>query len=233
MFLFILVFCQMKIASSHLFVENAADFVDVGYKKSLRLGVLKEDISVIEVSVRLMYMIENIGLIDKHRVSLEIEDDDEGGEWTLAQEAPVIRGGVYSWTEQNHAPCHTHKFRLWVHTKDGSQESFVLPQTIAGLDSSKLISEKYIPKPPSKLEIVETLYALVVSWAPQHCVQFYYLSYKTVSSNTWKSKRVASIDRPSILLTDGVESCAEYEIKIISAIGNSFLSSLIDLCKAV
>ena len=62
----------MKIASSHLFVENAADFVDVGYKKSLRLGVLKEDISVIEVSVRLMYMIENIGLIDKHRVSLEI-----------------------------------------------------------------------------------------------------------------------------------------------------------------
>ena len=63
---------------------------------------------MIEVSVRLMYMIEDINQIDKHRVSLEIQTGSED-EWRVSQEPPVIRGGVYTWVENNQAPCHTHR----------------------------------------------------------------------------------------------------------------------------
>ena len=111
------------------------------------------------------------------------------------------------------------RFRLWVHTISGEQASFTLPQNISGLKFDKLVSEKYQPGSPENLEIVETLYALVVSWSPSHCVQFYYLSYRRLLTNIWKSEQVQVSDKPSVYLTDDVDTCTEYEVKLISAIG--------------
>ena len=210
---------------SPIFLENASDFVEVGYKKSTRLGELQHDISMIEVSAKLMYMIEDINNIDRHRVTLEIQENRES--WKVLKEQPVIRGGVYTWTEENSAPCSNHSFRLWVHTTSGEQKSFELPLSLDGLNTSELIKHKYKPRAPVQLEIVETLYALVISWAPSSCVEFYYLSYRQTTSNTWKSRKVTALDRPSLLISDDVESCMEYEIKIISAIADSYSSESI------
>ena len=91
-----------------MFTDNAADFVDVGYKRSLRRGVMYEDITVVEVSMRLMYMVEDINVIDKHRVTLETQSSGEPV-WRVTEESPVIRGGVYTWSESNQAPCHDHR----------------------------------------------------------------------------------------------------------------------------
>ena len=210
---------------SPIFLETASDFVEVGYKKSTRLGETQHDISMIEVSVKLMYMIEDISKIDRHRVSLEIKENRK--EWKVLQAQPVIRGGVYTWTEENSAPCSNHSFRLWVHTTSGEQRSYELPSSLHGLNTSQLIQQKYKPQAPGQLEIVETLYALVISWAPSSCVEFYYLSYRQTTSNTWQSRKVTALDRPSLLISDDVESCTEYEIKIISAIADSYSSETI------
>ena len=203
-----------------VFLENASDFAEVGYKKSTRLGEVHQDISLIEVSVKLLFMLEDVELVDRHRVSLEVEEGEAG--WRVMSEQPLVRGGVYTWTEENTAPCVDHRFRLWVHTTSGDQESLTLSHTLPGLNTSALVTHQYRPAAPGQLEVVETLYALVISWAPSPCVQFYYLSYRQGTSHTWKSRKVPLTDRPSLLISDGLESCSEYEIKIISAIADSY-----------
>ena len=55
---------------STVFVENAGEFLEAGFKKYHRMGRLQEDITVIEVSARLHLMVEDIRLIDKKRVTL-------------------------------------------------------------------------------------------------------------------------------------------------------------------
>ena len=107
----------------------------------------------------------------------------------------MVRGGVYTWTEPNEAPCLPHRFRLWVQGRDSDsgQESWELDTPLAGVDLGQLgdasqerhmrfiiiiiiimdfiIIIRFRAPAPRDLEIVETLYSLVVSWAPAPCVQ--------------------------------------------------------------
>ena len=102
---------------------------------------------------------------------------------------------MYTWTEPNESPCLPHRFRLWVHGRDSDtgQESWELDTVLEGVDTTRLgdISQqryqsffmvmfthcclgryqRYRPPAPRELEIVETLYSLVVSWGPAPCVQ--------------------------------------------------------------
>ena len=84
-----------------------------------------------------------------------------------------FRGGVYTWTEPNEAPCLPHRFRLWVQGRgsDSGQESWELDTPLEGVDLSQERYQRYRAPAPRDLEIVETLYSLVVSWAPAPCVQ--------------------------------------------------------------
>ena len=110
---------------------------------------------------------------------------------------------MYTWTESNEAPCLPHRFRLWVQGRasDSGQESWELDTPLEGVDLSLLGDvrqerhQRYRAPAPRDLEIVETLYSLVVSWAPAPCVQAYFLSYRKVQSNTWQTERVEASDR--------------------------------------
>ena len=89
----------------------------------------------------------------------------------------IFRGGVYTWSEPNEAPCLAHRFRLWVQGRDSGQESWELDTPLPGVDLSQLGDasqerhQRFRAPAPRDLEIVETLYSLVVSWAPAPCVQ--------------------------------------------------------------
>ena len=89
----------------------------------------------------------------------------------------IYRGGVYTWSEPNEAPCLAHRFRLWVQGRDSGQESWELDTPLPGVDLSQLGDSsqerhmRFRAPAPRDLEIVETLYSLVVSWAPAPCVQ--------------------------------------------------------------
>ena len=84
-----------------------------------------------------------------------------------------FRGGVYTWTEANAAPCLPHRFRLWVQGRDSDsgQESWELDTPLEGVDLTQEQYQRHRAPAPRDLEIVETLYSLVVSWAPAPCVQ--------------------------------------------------------------
>ena len=80
---------------------------------------------------------------------------------------------MYTWTEANAAPCLPHRFRLWVQGRDSDsgQESWELDTPLEGVDLTQEQYQRHRAPAPRDLEIVETLYSLVVSWAPAPCVQ--------------------------------------------------------------
>ena len=210
-----------------LFVEEAHQYLSAGFKEYHRMGRLQEDITVIEVSAKLMFMVEDIGLIDKKRVTLELAGGD--GEWVVAGGGPVVRGGVYTWTESNIAPCLSHRVRLWVYTKDGSQQSFTSPTVVPAVNISSLIRHNYRPGPPLQLETVETLYALVVSWKPSACSESYLVSYTRVAAGDTVTREVAASPKPSLLLTTNIQPCAEYEVKVVAALAQTYSQETVRL----
>ena len=205
---------------SPLFVENADEFLEAGFKQHQRLGKVQDDITVIEVRARLMFMVEDISLVDKKRVTLELSAGEE--EWVVVSEAPVVRGGTWTWTEDITSPCVAHRVRLWVHTAAGTQQSFTSPGLVPAVSSDVLQREKFRPAAPRLLETVQTLYALVVSWEPSACSQSYLVSYRSLPGGETVSREVAASSRPSLLLTDNLQPCTEYEVKVVAALGGTY-----------
>ena len=203
-----------------VFLENAGQFLQAGFKKYHRLGKLQEDITVLEVSAKLMLMVEDIALIDKKRVTVEIAGGE--GDWVVAGGGPVVRAGLYTWTETNISPCLSHRVRLWVHSRQGTQHSFTWPGEVTGANISTMVASSYRPAAPASLETVETLYAVVVSWAPSPCAQSYLLSYRKMSGGEVTTRDLPASPRPSLLLTTNIQPCAEYEVKVVAALAETY-----------
>ena len=140
--------------SSLIFKTTALDHVEAGFKKTMRMGVAKEDFTQIEISAKPLLMVEDVNTVDKKRITLEIKADSEP--WKVVVQRPVVRGGVYKWTVSNIAPCKNHQIRIWVHGKNESQNSFQFPATIAAASSDALAGSGYQPERPTDLEIFQT-----------------------------------------------------------------------------
>ena len=205
-----------------IFVENAGEFLQAGFKKYHRMGRLQEDITVIEVSAKLMLMVEDIALIDKKRVTVEVAGGD--GAWVVVGGGPVVRAGLYTWTERNISPCLSHRVRLWVFSREGSQQSYTWPGEVAPANLSTMEASNYRPAPPAHLETVETLYAVVASWAPSPCAQSYLLSYRRREGEEGgevTTRALPASPRPSLLLPN-LQPCAEYEVKVVAGLAETF-----------
>ena len=66
------------------------------------------------------------------------------------------RGGLYTWTAANPAPCHGHQFRVWVYTSAGQQTSWQLPRPLPALNLTQLQlrgGHTWRPAPPSQLQV--------------------------------------------------------------------------------
>jgi hypothetical protein len=55
-------------------------------------------------------MVEDMKSVEKDRVTIEIKSGD--GPWRAIDERPSIRGGVYTWTESDMAPCKSNQIRI-------------------------------------------------------------------------------------------------------------------------
>ena len=210
-----------------VFLENAGEFLEAGFKKYHRMGKLQEDITVIEVSAKLMLMVEDIGLIDKKRVTVEVAGGD--GDWVVAGGGPVVRAGLYTWTETNISPCLSHRVRLWVHSREGTQHSYTWPGQVAPANISTMVAYSYRPAAPTHLETVETLYAVVVSWAPSPCAQSYLVSYRKMPGGEIMTEDLPASPRPSLLLTTNIQPCAEYEVKVVAALAQTYSQDTVKL----
>ena len=210
-----------------VFLENAGQFLEAGFKKYHRMGKLQEDITVIEVSAKLMLMVEDIALIDKKRVTVEVAGGE--GDWVVAGGGPVVRAGLYTWTETNISPCLPHRVRLWVHTSQGSQHSYTWSGQVAPANISTMAAASCRPAAPAHLETVETLYAVVVSWAPSPCATSYLLSYRKMPGGEMMTRDLAASPRPSLLLTTNIQPCAEYEVKVVAGLADTYSQETVKL----
>ena len=202
------------------FKENAADLIKVNFKESFRMGKSRIDFTKLEVVAKPLLMVSGFGPIDKGRVTVEIKSDDEP--WKVVEEHPTVRGGVYTWTVPHVAPCKTHTVRLWLHGKDGSQASFQVPEVLEAVDSQAIAESGYQPGKPSDLRIVERDNSVVLGWSPVHCVDMYDVTYQPVTGGDTFSRQVFASEEPEIVISDGIESCSEYEVKVAAVTGEEY-----------
>ena len=152
----------------------------------------------IEILAKPLSMLIDLSGIEKGRVTLEIKSAT--GPWKPVDRQPIMRGALYKLTQPNVTPCNRHAIRLWVYTEEKSQFCFVFPNSIKAASTSSLISSGCQPEKPKQLEIVETLYSLIVSWTPSPCADLYDVSYQQVQGGEIISEQVNASDRPSLTL---------------------------------
>lgn len=208
-------------STTPIFKHNAADFIKVSFKKTIRRGVAKEDFTKIEIEARPMMMVYDASSIDKNMVTLEIKSGD--GEWTKITNAPSMRGGVYKWIESDVEPCLTHSIRIWVHGVDAGENSFIYPDTLAAASLDDIATSGYRPKKPKDVKIVDNPQGQIeVSWTPSKCASMYDVTYQKVTGGEAISKQVQASHENSILLVDGLVSCSEFEIRVSAVIGDEY-----------
>ena len=202
------------------FRKNAATFLEAGFKKQVWMGISEYDFSGVVISARPLLMVENIEDVGRSRVSLEIRPSK--GSWRVISEQLQIRGGVYIWIEEGLAPCLVHDIRIWLYGRDGRQESFLFPKAIEAASLTALQSAGYKPHRPKGLHILQYDNSIQLTWLPTPCAEVYDLTYQKVTNGEMFSVQIASTDNPQITLTEGRESCSEYDIKLTSVIGNEY-----------
>ena len=202
------------------FKENAADFVKMNFKETFRMGKSRTDFTRLEIVAKPSLMVAGYDTIDKDRVTVEIKSDEDL--WKVVEEHPTVRGGVYTWTVPHVSPCKTHSVRLWLHGKDGSQASYQIPGVLPAADSQAIARSGYQPGKPSDLRIVERGNSLVLGWSPAHCVDMYDVTYQPVSGGDTYSRQVFASKDPEIVISDGIESCSEYEVKVAAVTGDEY-----------
>jgi hypothetical protein len=146
----------------------------------------------------------------------------EAGPWRVIDEQPSIRGGMYTWTESNIAPCKTHQIRLWLHGKDESQSSFQFPHKIEAVSAETHTSSGYRPNSPRGLEVVQTGDSVRVKWLPSPCADLYDVTYQKFTDGESFSKQAVATESPAITLSEGIEFCSEYDFKVAAVIGEEY-----------
>ena len=201
-----------------VFHENAVDFMTAGYVTSVRKGVKSIDYSQIEITAKPYSMVDNVHRIAKGGVSLGIKSGN--GSWTTVDRQPVMRGGLYKWIQPNIIPCNEHQIRLNLSLNDKSQTSFLYPHVIQPASSDSLISSGYKLAAPEELEIVLTLYSIVISWPVSPCVSLYSVTYQQVRVvDKVLSEVVPASKNPSLTLVGKTEDCREYNIQVTGVLG--------------
>ena len=79
------------------------------FKKTLRMGVANVDYTKIEIFAKPLSMVTDLISVERGRVTLEIKSGN--GLWKAVDRRPVMRGGLYKWTQPNSIPCNKHAIK--------------------------------------------------------------------------------------------------------------------------
>ena len=131
----------MAYLENKVFLENAADFVEAGYKTSMRMGVETTDYTQIQVYAKPFSMVRDVTRIVKGQVTLEMKSGD--GPWTAVDREPIMRGGLYKWTQLNIILCTDHAIRLCVKGKEEGKSAFFFQNGYQRQSQSTLINSEY------------------------------------------------------------------------------------------
>ena len=137
--------------TSPSFKDNAADFIQAGFKITTRRGEEKKDYTKLEIEAQPLLMVHDSSSIDKNRVTIEVKSGDQS--WEAIDTPPSMRGGVYKWTRSNIVPCFNHNVRIWVNGHDGTPISFDFPENINADSFDEISASGYQPHKPENVEI--------------------------------------------------------------------------------
>lgn len=203
------------------FKDNADDFMNVGFKKTMRRGILIQDFTKLEVEARPLLMVNDVSSINTNLVTLEIKAVDD--DWKLVTTTPSMRGGVYKWTVSNLEPCVNHELRIWFHSLDGSKNSFKFPARIPAASTKEISASGYRPHKPEDVIVSDyDLGEVKVSWTPSSCANMYDVTYQKVAGGKSVSIQREATNENSLIITDELDSCSEYEIRVTAVIGDEY-----------
>merc|ERR1719350_2236211 len=195
--------------------------MNVGFKKTMRRGVVIQDFTKLEVEARPLLMVNDVSSMNKNLVTLEIKADNE--DWKSVTTTPSMRGGVYKWTVSNLEPCVNHNVRIWFHGRDGSQSFFMYPTTIPAATIEEISASGYRPNKPQNVKVGDfSLGEFKVSWTPSICANFYDVTYQKLAGGKSVSVQTEVSNENSIIINDDLDSCSEYEIRVTAVIGDEY-----------
>eukprot|EP00090_Calanus_glacialis_P038230 TRINITY_DN6681_c1_g1_i1.p1 TRINITY_DN6681_c1_g1~~TRINITY_DN6681_c1_g1_i1.p1 ORF type:complete len:594 (+),score=118.67 TRINITY_DN6681_c1_g1_i1:126-1907(+) len=208
-------------SKSPSFKDNAADFIQAGFKITTRRGEEKKDYTKLEIEAQPLLMVHDSSSIDKNRVTIEVKTGDQS--WEVIDTPPNMRGGVYKWTKSNIVPCVNNNVRIWVHGHDGTPISFDYPNMVNAASFDEIFASGYQPHKPENVGIGKFLGGrLDVTWTPVKCAVSYDVTYQKVMGGKAMSKQVEASHGNSISIIDGLDTCSEYEIRVTAVIGDEY-----------
>ena len=215
--LFLASLCLLPLCLSlPVLLPGAADQVSAGYRSSVRLGREVRDYSRLEITVRTGQLVEDTGELARTGVSVEVKSGTE--RWRVVESQPAVRGGVYTW-QAPVPPCLSHRVRLWLEDRQGGQTSFELPGLVEAVTASQMVESGYRPDSPAQLNISSSVSEVRVSWAPVSCAELYDVTYTSLTSGTTWSRQTS---QPSLVLTEGVLSCTEYQLAVTAVLQSQY-----------
>jgi len=221
----VVVVCSAAIAqgAAPQFLDDAADKVEAGFKRTTRRGVTTMDITKIEVVWQPFTMVEDKNSIDKKKLYMEVKVGD--GSWNRLEDSPAKRGGgKYRWTVNNELPCKEHSLKLVVVSLDGEEAEFVYPTPIAAASPEEIAKSDFEPTIPNNVRVEITNDEILAAWDQVECATSYEVKYKKFNEDEDKfiTKDVAD---NSLLLEEGIDSCSDYELLVSAVVGEGDIFS--------
>lgn len=217
-----LVVCAAAVSQgiAPVFLNDAADRVEAGFKRTTRKGVTKVDTSKIEVVFQPFYMVEDKDDLDKKNMNLEVKVGD--GDWIRQDSSPSKRRvGKYRWQIDNDIPCKTHSFKFVFLSLDGEEAEFIYPTPIEPASLEEITDSGFEPHAPTNLRVEINNDEILAAWDPVECATSYEVKYKKF--NEEEDKFITKdIEENNLLLEEGVDSCSDYELIVTAVIGDSF-----------
>jgi len=201
-------------SSLALFREDAGDKMTVEFSSAVRRGKTNYDYTKLEVEASLQEMLDSQHSVDRDSVRLEFKSQES--DWQVWEEKPTMKGGVYKWTISGLIPCHNHNVRL---TVEGSQETFLYPDTVQAATMEQIIQSKYQPASPQNVKVESVSTGHLVSWSPSYCVENYDVSYRPAGESEYINTNVQG---NSYTITDSLPACQEFELVVTAVVGEEF-----------
>lgn len=200
-----------------VFRDDAQEKIEIGYSTTVRRGIVNYDYTKLEVEATLLEMVDQSDSIDRENVRLEFMSSES--DWTVLDQKPTMKGGVYKWTISDIVPCHNHNVRLTVFSAEGREISFDYPETILAASKEDMIKSRYRPSPPQDVRVEEMNGGHKVTWSPSHCADTYDLSYRMVGHSDYTTKTVES---NFAIISETLEICEEFEVLLSAVLGDEY-----------
>jgi len=202
------------------FKQDASSMVEAGFMTTFKRGKETHDYKKIEIIYSPFLMVEVPDCIEEERLNLEIKSGN--GDWVAMDSQPEsLGGGKYRWTIDA-VPCKDHFIKLWF-IGPGGQSELTYPNPIPAASDEEITKSRFTPSKPTNIQYTSLGdNSVEVSWDPSDCATSYDISYGKILSNTQKFQTVPASQGSSIIISEGLEQCSEYELSIYAVVGEEY-----------